>query len=316
MIAWGLRKLAKANNMNIDSGIAYGSLQGYAATLSEGNGYKMIVFSTQFPEPHRQDELMEFVNQRDVQTDFRVIQMTFAPNGIHVVFYDNPGTMKMIEAFLAWFIPLLGEYGATGVDICAECGLPIDHGRWVLEDGAVAFHLHETCAAARGRSVDAFNEQQAQERTGSYLSGLLGAFLGAALGSILWAILLCIGFLAAIVGVVIGWLAQKGYDLLGGKQGKGKVFILILAVIFGVLLGTFLGDALSLLMLVLNGELPGLAIIDIPFAILLVFLSDSSYRIATLGNVVMGLLMAGLGVFSQLRRTRQETADKKLKTLK
>ena len=37
--------------------------------------------------------------------------------------------------------------------------------------------------------------------------------------------------LAAVGGLLIGFLALKGYDLFKGKQGKGKVAILIVIVL-------------------------------------------------------------------------------------
>ena len=38
MIGSGLKKLAQENGMTVSNGVAYGSLQGYAATLSQGRG--------------------------------------------------------------------------------------------------------------------------------------------------------------------------------------------------------------------------------------------------------------------------------------
>lgn len=48
MIGSGLKKLAKENGLRVSNGVAYGSLRGYAATLSEGSGFKQIVISTKF----------------------------------------------------------------------------------------------------------------------------------------------------------------------------------------------------------------------------------------------------------------------------
>ena len=77
---------------------------------------------------------------------------------------------------------------------------------------------------------------------GSYISGLIGALLGALVGAVVWALVMQLGIIAGLVGFVIGFLAEKGYNLLKGKQGSGKVFVLVIAIIFGVLAGTFLGQ--------------------------------------------------------------------------
>lgn len=59
MIASGLKKLAKEYGMSVDKGIAYGSLGGFAATLSEGAGYKLIVFSTHFDDSVGRTNVMD-----------------------------------------------------------------------------------------------------------------------------------------------------------------------------------------------------------------------------------------------------------------
>lgn len=46
MIGSALKKLAAENGLTISGGIAYGKLSGYAITLSEGAGYKLLTVST------------------------------------------------------------------------------------------------------------------------------------------------------------------------------------------------------------------------------------------------------------------------------
>ncbi len=80
-------------------------------------------------------------------------------------------------------------------------------------------------------------DSMALEKQGSILAPL-GALAGALLGAVAWAALSIIGFMASIVGLLIAWLASKGYDLLGGKPGKVKIITLILCVILAVAAGT------------------------------------------------------------------------------
>lgn len=110
---------------------------------------------------------------------------------------------------------------------------------------------------------------------------------------------------------MIGWLAEKGYTLLKGKTGKGKVVILILAVIFGVLLGTMAADAVSLVGMINSGELYGYTYADIPLMIVIMFLESPEYLSATLSNMGLGLLFAALGVFALLRKAGKEAAGTK-----
>jgi hypothetical protein len=313
MIGRTYKKFAEENGLQIAQGVAFGNFRGYSATLSEGSGYKQIVINTKFTDPARLQELQAALNQRNLSREFRVQNLQFHAQGIAIVFQDNPGTMKKIQAFVDWFMPLLPLYGATGVNCCAECGFEVTGGRWVLING-VAFHMHDACAQKAMQSIAEDNTQQAQEAKGSYLSGFIGALLGATVGAVLWALILLAGYVASIVGLVIGILAEKGYNLLKGKQGKAKVAILILAVLFGVIVGTLGADVFTLLGMISNGEIP-LAPGDIPLYIISLFAGVEEYRSATLASIGQGILFAGLGVFALLRKTGKDVSGTQAKYL-
>lgn len=314
MIGGGLTKLAKENNMTVAQGVAYGSMGGFAATLSEGAGYKRIVFSTRFADPASRTGIMDTVNARNIKKEFRVMELTVGSRMIVVTFQDHPGTMKRIRVFLDWFLPLLRSYGASSVEICPECGMPIDEGRWALVNG-IAHHYHTSCADRVRQSMEASNEQRAMEDNGNYVTGLPGALLGATLGAVVWAIVLALGYVASLVGLLIGFLAEKGYDLCKGKQGKGKVLILIFAVIFGVLLGSLGAEVYDAFTLILEGELPGYAVGDILPLIYTLLVESADYRAYLLKNTLMGLFFAALGVFALLRQAGKQVAGNRFTIL-
>jgi len=314
MIGSGLKKLAAENTMKISNGVGYGDLRGYAATLSEGAGGKQVVFSVSFSDPAQKSQFMDVVSAADIEKQYSVLRIEITAKNIVVVFHDNPGTVKRIRQFLDWFIPLLDEYCATKSDICPQCGMQVTDGAWKLIDG-IAYNMHNACAEkVRGEIADD-NETRKQEATGSYGSGLVGALIGAAIGAILWAIVLNMGYVASVVGLVIGYLSEKGYNLLRGKQGKGKIVILIIAVVFGVVVGTFAADAFTLVSMINEGE-TYLAYGDIPVAILTLLAEDAEYSSAVVSNILMGLLFAGIGVFALLRKASKDVADKKFVDLK
>ena len=197
-------------------------------------------------------------------------------------------------------------FGAAKSNVCAECGFEVSGGKWVLING-VAYYLHDTCAEHVKQEIEATNTQEKESATGSYATGAIGAFLGAAIGAVVWAAVLLLGYVASIVGFVIGWLAEKGYGVLKGKNGKAKIFILVLAIIFGVVAGTIAADAVSLAGMISSGELPGWTMGDIP-EMLLILLEDGEYVAATAKNILLGLLFAALGVFTLLRQTGKEVS--------
>lgn len=309
MIGSGLKKLAVAEGLKVAHGVAYGSLRGFAATLSEGSGFKQIVFVTHFNDPANQTALQTTLNQKNMQREYRVTALNIGPKTIQVTFGDTVGTIKKVSAFLDWFLPLLEANGAAHYNVCAECGGALTGVSWKLVNG-VAYPMHEGCAANLRAAVE--TENQDKKAKGSYLTGLLGALIGALLGAAVWALVLSAGYVAGIVGLLIGFLAIKGYDLLKGKQGKGKVAIVLIAVLLGVVIGNFLPDIVELLGMLSNGELPGMSALDIPALILYLLLESSEYATAVVGNMIIGFLLSGLCVFGLLKKTAQEVSDTKV----
>lgn len=310
MIGAGLKKLAARHNMTIKKGVAYGNMLGYATTLSEGAGTKYINISTTFPTPQKSDELLALLQKQDLEKEYRVTNILFSPNAIYITFYDNPGTMKKLEAFIDYFYPLLKEFEASPYNICTECRCEIVSGSWKLINNC-AFYFHNNCVEKVKSDIAYETEVEKQEDTGSYISGFIGALLGSCLGAVVWAIVLSLGYIASLIGLLIGLCSEKGYTLFRGKNGKGKLFILILTALFAVLLGTIGGETLSLVNWIRKGELPGYTFADIP--LLLVYLiMDAEYLAAVGKNILVGIIFAALGIFSLLRKTSKEVSTVKV----
>ena len=314
MIGSGFKKLAQKYGLTVAGGVAYGSLKGYASTLSEGSGYKQIKISTKFTEAGQDDQLLTAVNAANIARTYRVQTFTVYPDWINIVFQDTVGTIKKIEEFIEWFYPLLAQFGATGANVCTECGGEVTVGGWYLT-GGIALHLHESCAQTVEGNIRQEEQEQKDSDTGSYIQGLIGALLGALLGAIVWAIVLSMGYVASLVGLLIGWLADKGYSLMHGKQGKGKIAILIVAIIFGVLLGTIIPDVVTLVQMIGNNELIGATYADIPSILVQTFSEVPEYRTGVLYNVGIGLLFAALGVIALLAKAKKEVSSVKIKKL-
>ena len=310
MIGSGLKKFAVENGLRVAKGVAYGNLRGFAATLSEGSGYKQIVITTKFANPNKLQELQAAVNQKNIAREYRVQRLDFGVDGIRIVFGDTVGTMKKIAAFVDWFFPMLHVYGVQGAELCGECGGQLTGGCWKLING-VAYHMHESCAEHVRGQIASDNESRKLESEGSYVTGLFGALLGAAIGAVVWALVLNAGYVASLVGLLIGWLAEKGYNLLKGKQSKGKVVILAVAVVLGVVMGTFAADVMTLVQLINETEGMMMTYGDIPQFLLMLLQEDAEYAAAVATNIGTGLLFAGLGVFALLRKTGAEVADQK-----
>lgn len=312
MIGSGLKKFAKESNLQISSGVAYGVMQGYGVTLQEGSGYKQMTIATRFADMEQQREFEQKVAQVNITSQYRVQQFAVAPAYINVVFTDTMGTMKKIREFADWILPLLRQCGASTADFCNECGTPIQSdGVWMLRDGVVASHVHKACCQKVQDQIYGEKMQHQEEDQGSYGYGIVGAVIGALIGSLVWAIVLMAGYVAGIVGLLIGFLANKGYNLMKGKQGKAKIAILVIAIILGVLAGTVGGTCLQVISVMNDLD------IDMQYfgELMQLYLEDGGVA-EIIGNAVIGLLFAGLGVFGLLAQEKKKIVGETVKILK
>lgn len=315
MIGSGLKKLAKENAMTVYGGVAYGSLRGYAATFSEGAGYKKIDFAISFPDAENRVALTDLVAVSGVRSTYRVTNISFGAKVTQVTFHDTAGTMKRIYAFLDWFIPLLEQHGATRADICAECGGQMVSPVWVQVNG-ICYPVHDSCAKVIQGDVNAGNDARSAADSGNYITGALGALAGSLIGAVVWALVLNAGYVASLVGLLIGWLAEKGYTLGKGKRGKGKVWILAIAMLLGVALGTFGSDAIEIGKMILDGSLAGFSLTEIPLFILALLVDNPDYVSGVLYNLGMGVLFAALGVFFILHQAAADGAGTRFRYMK
>ena len=302
MIGSGLRKLAAAKGMKVANGVAYGALHGYGATFSEGSGIKTLVFSTRFAEIAQKVAFTEHLQTLGLDKEFKLRSLDVQDKVIYVVFLDTIGTMKRIEAFIDRFIPILDRFGASKVDVCPECGMMLTDGRWKLVNG-IAIYVHEACAERIRSVIQTGNEERLS--TGSYLSGAAGAILGATGGAVAWAILMLLGYIASLAGYLIGFLAEKCYNLFRGKKGVGKIVILLLAVIFGVILGNVSAVVIS----IMRGV--GCGVADSVLFFLALVAQDPEVQAALIKDTLLGLFFAALGVATIIARTKQEVTGPK-----
>lgn len=304
MIGSGLRSFAQERNLVVGHGVAYGLLNGYCATFSEGSGWKKMTLSTCFGEGNGRFALQQKLSElnTELQKAYGVQSFGVSERRIEIVFTDTVGTMKRINAFVNWFFPFLEQYRAAKADVCPECGMALIGGRWKLVDG-VAMCVHEACGVKLKDQMQA--TAQVRKSNGSYLTGALGALLGALGGAVVWALIALAGYISALVGLLMGFLADKCYDLFRGKQGYGKLAILIIAVILGVLFGNYAAYVADIM-----NEL------DCSISEAMDFLEyareiSEEVRSDMTADIVKGLLFAALGVFGLFWNTKKSVAAPK-----
>lgn len=302
MINAELRKLAEEYGMKVDQDVAYGILEGYAATFLDGTGCSRLMLTTRFDSPAQKDALMDIVNLQDLKNDYGIRKLQIAKKVIHVAFRSGPDQIEKIRSFVAWFFPLLDQFGASRADICTQCREPIaeEDAHWVLRDGATAFRMHTSCADELKETVKSQSKGNRVSASGSLGKGILGAFLGALLGAVLWLLLQLISFYTPIAGMAIGWLTVTGYGFLKGKESKLRTPIAAVAGVVGVGLGLFFSSVAPML------KQYGLHSVQLFFQL---FSGSQEYRGDFLGTFALGLLFLLLGIFVSVKSESRRTSD-------
>lgn len=314
MIGFGLKKLAKEHEMMISSGVAYGNMNGFQVTLSEGMGTKTICFSTTFPDEEKRTELQKKLRLINLSRDYRIRELTFEPRQIRIVFRDDPGTMTMIRAFLRKLMELLREYGATGAGICPVCGGAVSGGKWVLLDDCASY-VHASCANTLFRNAEITKDNQKADRSSLIAFGVLGALVGALVGGAVWGIMLSLGVVASAVGILIGFLAEFGYRKLGGEKGWIKIVVVLSATVLGAFVGTVGRYAWIFAQLIMSGQTGNYSFGDIPYMMITVLSQSQEAMGLFLRESIGGTVLGEIGVAIAMLRQGKQRDNTKVKNL-
>lgn len=294
--------LAAEYGFKVSNGVAYGDMCGYAAALSDVSEGKMLVISTAFPREEEKRLLEDELNGSNLQETYCVSNLKLLDSRIEITFAAEAGAAGGIKEFADFFFPLLDKYGASGINVCPLCGEALnENGSWKLVDG-IALHLHDGCAENMRRTALA----AAQGESGTLGKGILGAMTGSLISAIPWAIVGYLGYFASIFGLVTGLLTKKFYELFHGRNGKGKVAVIVICALIGVALGCFGADAIELAVGISKGYYSGITVGQIPAFILWSLIYIPEYRSEAIRYLCYGIGFAIIGMFDVLRGIKQE----------
>lgn len=292
------KKLGQDLGLARDKGVYYGVAKGYPIWLIEGNQQLIIGVSAGFESEERREAALDELAQS--RQTLKMTRFTTGQGCIVVSMPAGLGARKRIDAFFEWLWPWLARHGASG-DICPLCGGPLSgSGSWARVDGDIC-RAHSACIERRIQESQAANTEAAAQKKRT-LPGALGALLGAIVGSIPWVIASYIGYYVAVLGLLIGMASKKGYELLGGRPSKAKMWLVLLSVILAVFLTPVIEMAAFFFMEY-----------DVPISYLPGFIgpiiADVEYfwlEPTMIGNLALGLLFAGLGCMGVIAEVRQE----------
>ncbi|MBR0576638.1 hypothetical protein KCG48_09835 [Proteiniclasticum sp. BAD-10] len=189
-----------------------------------------------------------------------------------------------------------------------SCHLCNKEGRFsAYRIGQISAEACPECIAQVQETLAAVKEQEVH--SGSYVKGLVGALLGSLLGGVLWVVISYLGFLVALVGFAMGYLAYHGYKSFGGKIGKGMTPIILGSLVLTIILANVVEVALGLLM---SPELGLTAWESFAVAPRALFDSELFYVGEVWKNIGLGLLFAFFGASNIIRNTMEEGSHKHL----
>lgn len=76
--------------------------------------------------------------------------------------------------------------------------------------------------------------------------GVVGALLGAAIGAVAWIALYQLGYIASLCGLLMFFLAMKGYGLLGRKTDKTGIILSAVITLLMIFVAVYLSWTVSI----------------------------------------------------------------------
>jgi hypothetical protein len=305
MVGSALKKFAEPLGFENKNGRLFGEYQGYNVTLAEGMGNKDIMIGVSLPaEDPRWNQIVGFIETN--RKDSRIKGYTIHASHFKMTLDDTVGTLKRLSELLDKTVKMLSEAEIPGSKVCWYCRTEFTSQRpdkVQIEDAVIP--MHNSCIESYSSSVKQATEEF-HSKPKNYMRGLIGALLGGIIGVIPWVIVYLLGYFVGFLGLVIGIAAKKGYEILGGRPGKAKPWIVLAVVVFSVLLGQFAAENIDLYNVLHQEGITEFSILDLPTAIINIMLNEPEYLRGVLGNVGIGLLFAFLGIFDLFRSLKNE----------
>lgn len=295
LVSSDLKKLAVEKGMKTAHNICYGNLNGYTVTLRDINNGRMIreLYISAFISQDTKAKIIEALNGINAQKQYKIDFIDVNDNYISIGFAVTMGIMKRLEPFIDWFMPIVAESGALA-NVCPECGNPMQGDEVKKLLGGHAVCMHSSCAQNLINRIKD-EEEEFKNSESNAGKGLLGSVIFGLVSAIPWAVVYALGWFVGWLGALIGAAIVKGYTVFGGKLKKTVIPVMALLVIVCVVFAQFLGDGIQLAYYISDGTLYG-EWSDIPEYMSLLF-EDSEYILTFVGNILIGILFAGLGVW-------------------
>ena len=212
-------------DLKISEGVLYGYIGGYLFGFQKNGGYQITAAAHFAAEEDFNAYYVKLADQQ-LRNEHGIQNVVIDQNGTTVILRGGFDAKNKMQAIVTLLLEQFAAYHAQA-DICAHCGLPV-----AKQEGSVQLYanvvcaMHYHCARELTQQMETEKQQNAEDDK-TYAKGILGAILGAVIGAIPMAVVYYFGYFAALLGILVGFAAQFGYEKLGGKAGKGKIWIVL-----------------------------------------------------------------------------------------
>jgi len=295
MITSLMKKIAVSYGLTIDKNFVYGEIGGFCVTGCDGYQEADFTFSVPFDSEADAAAMSAAVAAQKKQ--FKISRFQVNTKSLVVAFPTSIGVQKRIDAFLAWLPGALRHFRGHGTEICPLCFGPLESDGIYIFDEDYAKRVHPACmqrlASDRQHQARIAAEQYTLTSKG-YGRGLVGALLFAGIGGAAFIGLWQLGYISAVAGILMGVLGTKGYEIFGGKPGKGHVWIVVLSVVAWVFLATWLAVVVEFA-IAYNDFGVSVSFGYIASEISWYFQTDSEFQSSVIRNLVLAFIFSLVG---------------------
>lgn len=230
-----------------DKRYVYKRINGFIVSAFAEEERRVLIINAYFPPEEyeaKKDEIDAVIGELDNLR--RLTGYKYDERGeFEFSFKPSKDSYYFMSTLINGFTDRLKELGALGADHCWMCHEPVEHGnRHFVDYNSSAKAMHKECAqkllkASKGKEPDR-NLNPPNKK-----NGRVGAITGAVIGAMMWVIPYGISFpyhLEALVGIIIGLLVKKLYDLRSGCAGIYKILTVPAANLGSILLGSVFGS--------------------------------------------------------------------------
>ena len=301
-------KLSELTGFSNSRGISYGSLNGifFNASISDMTGLCIVSCFVKRDTGINLAGINSFLESK--RKKYKNAKAAY--NG-SVVTITIPNFLKLNAPLVAEFLHDVStylqenSYYSSGCNICGNTG---DLG-FTFNDGRIT-EICSNCHNSLLTEMDGLKQER--ETSGSLLRGTIGAVLGGILGIIPWVLFGLVGFIASISGLIMGFFAQKGYVLFGGKRNRIMLLVIAVVIIVFTYAAVIINQTIADYRYLTEEGYMEISVFRLfKFELGLPF--DTNYEVGYLwGQLALGWFFAGLGNFSLLRDVYKTGAGRDL----